>query len=45
MLSEFVEGWHDIGATHVSVSGLGASRSPTEHLRFAARAARVLELR
>lgn len=34
--------WEEAGATHVTVSGLGAARRPLEHLAFVADAGRLL---
>ena len=44
VLSNMVDQWRNIGASHVSISGLGAARSPEDHLRFVQHAARILEL-
>jgi len=42
VLRRQVDRWTAIGATHVSVSGLGAGRSPAEHVTFIEEAAAVL---
>jgi hypothetical protein len=42
VLTRQLEHWQAAGATHVSVSGLNAGRSPSEHIALVEEAARAL---
>ncbi len=42
VLERHVAKWEAAGATHCSISGLGAGRSPADHVAFIEQAARVL---